>query len=317
MDIAGGDLKPNNSSELEELGITRGDLDNLQNPDASGLSGQVFFMEAKDDRKLAVKKGFNGDEGRRENSALELLAGREVLKRKVAPQLYYFDLEGKIMITEKIEGQTLDETENSDLRGMGETLAEVHKTRYPFFTNSLLEKGFGTQEEYLKTKARALEARAEELNELIAQRGEEFVQGINRIIEHFKELAEENGEFFQENEFVLIHNDLSFDNVIQSEQGPVIIDWGNSSIGDGALDIAKMFAKNNLSHEQQEVFFDSYLATVDDETLRQRVRIYYPMAKLNSLFTCLKRIQDGNIKPKKGQERLARDYGYLMSLIKE
>ena len=302
MDIIGGDLKPNNSSELEELGITRGDLDNLQNPDASGLSGKVFFMEAKDGRKLAVKKGFNGDEGRMEKNALELLAGREALNRKVAPQLYYFDPEGGIMITEKIEGQTLDEVENPDLSGMGETLGEVHKTKYPFFTNSLQEKGVGTQEEYLKTKVRALKARAEGLNELIAQRGVDFVQGVNRIIEHFKELAEENGEFFQENEFALIHNDLSFDNVIQSEQGPVIIDWGNSSIGDSALDIAKMFAKNNLSHEKQEEIFDSYSATVDDETLRQRVQIYYPMAKLNSLFTCLKRIQDGNIKPKKGEE---------------
>jgi flagellar biosynthesis GTPase FlhF len=63
---------------LEELGLTRAEINELEDPDASGTTSLVSFVD-RQDRKVVVKKGINVDpdlNARREYTFLRLLQMR-------------------------------------------------------------------------------------------------------------------------------------------------------------------------------------------------------------------------------------------------
>lgn len=65
-----------------------------------------------------------------------------------------------------------------------------------------------------------------------------------------------------------------------------IIDWEQTSSGDNAMDLAKMFFKLDFNELQKKKFLSQYEKGLEekDNSLQDRLKIYQPLVILNSLL---------------------------------
>ncbi len=313
--------------KLIKLGLTPEDIEKLENPDKGGTSSMVYFIE-RGGKKMAIKKGVGTDpyEGSaREYIILRLLARRG--GKKVAPSPRYYNENKDILITELIEGETIENLTDKDLEDIASALATVHQPEFNNFGLPFQKRKNGSQYDRLTEQIDFLDNWFAEMSPIIRGRGEEFASKLEKIKELFFQRAKEAKNFFTENSFSLIHYDLNPSNIMKDSEGQVIfLDWRQASIGDRATDVAKFFYKNYLNSGQQKTFLNAYSKIIHDPHLEERVRIYDPLIRIGSI---LWRLRFLNIDSKKNPELLKNvdaelienkikdDLQYLLTLIEK
>lgn len=322
------EMHDNDDKLLSELGLDREEINELKNPDASGSTALISYIN-RDGRNLAVKKGVNVDSdlnARREYAFLKLLNRRGGEKTAPDPYFYSSEPESDLLIMEKIEGQNISEISDEDLVKVARKMAQVHKPEFKKPGIPFHKRTEASQYDRLAEQIDFLHGWFDQLAPHVTDVGEGL--DLDRLAEAkdyiLEEAAEAEGEFL-ESSFSLIHYDLNPGNIIKDEEGKILfLDWRQASIGDRAMDIAKFFYKNYLDRRQQELFFEIYLAEINDASLRERVEIYTPLIRLGSLLWRLRFLNidlkehpeianEENIKTVR--RRLIDDYNYLIAQI--
>ena len=312
---------------LSELGLSRKEIDELENPDVTGSTALVSFVD-RADKKLVIKRGIDVDpdlNARREYTFLRLLQMRS--GDKVAPDPYFYTAtpEGDFLIMEKIEGEVVNEMTDDNIGRIAQTMAQVHRPEFKKPGIPFRERQEASQYDRLIEQVDFLRNWFDELGHYIDDVNTEDEFDLGQLIEAkdaILDKAVEAQDAFKDDSFSLIHYDLNPGNILKDNEDRILfLDWRQASIGDRAMDVAKFFFKNNLNNQQQETFLDTYLSEVDDNTLRDRIDVYRPLLQLGSLLWRL-RFLNVDIKdhPELGQgvdielvrSRLNDDYRHLI-----
>lgn len=310
--------------KLKQLGLSSEEIDQIENPDAGGTSALVYFVE-KSGRSMAIKKDFNIDpleNSSREHVVLRLLEGRG--GRKISPHSYYSNNSKSILITERIHGEKISELQESDIKEIAALMAFLHKPTFRRFGLPLKRRQEGNQLDRINQQIDFLSGWLEEMSKVIELSEFDF-NVLRRMLDAVISKINSEKIKLQDNTFSLIHYDLNPNNIIRSYQGNILfLDWRQAFIGDRAADVAKFFYKNYLNNEQKDVFWEEYLQSIDDETIKERAAIYDLLVRLGSILWRLRFI---NIDSKKNpqllkevdinivQSRLNEDINYLEKVL--
>jgi aminoglycoside phosphotransferase (APT) family kinase protein len=92
------------------------------------------------------------------------------------------------------------------------------------------------------------------------------------------------------NRLALLHGDVCAGNIAWGPL-PKLIDWEDWRIGDPAEEIAYIFTENDLSHEQQQAFWDGYrkMNGAEVSAIMTRVSVWAPVTLIGSIAWWLER----------------------------
>jgi aminoglycoside phosphotransferase (APT) family kinase protein len=92
------------------------------------------------------------------------------------------------------------------------------------------------------------------------------------------------------NRLALLHGDVGVGNIAWGPL-PTLIDWEDWRIGDPAEEIAYIFTENDLSHEQQQAFWDGYhdVNGAEVSAIARRVPVWAPVTLIGSIAWWLER----------------------------
>lgn len=103
------------------------------------------------------------------------------------------------------------------------------------------------------------------------------------LLQLYQRIPKNKNLFLNEN-FSLINFDIISKNLVENKKGNIyIIDWGDASIGDPAVEIARTFLFNNFSKSNRKIFYKNYFGTKIDQNLIKRVNLYIPILLTNSV----------------------------------
>ena len=273
--------------KLQELGVNLEDLDDQKNV-VAGTSSLVYFVDGRDG-ELVVKKGKDVDPAltaEREYAFLKLLKMRG--GEKFFPDVYYYNNVFDVLISEKIQGEKVSgEFDDHEIEEIAEIVSKLHKPEFsrPGLPGKKREEK--TQYEYLIEQTQFLEKWYRDVQGKFSSVGisGEDIKTIEKVKQRLLGSLSESEESFQNKSFSLIHYDLNPENIVKTKDGKmVILDWRQASIGDRAMDVAKLFMKSNFSQTQKKLFLEKYEDTVKDSTIEKRIDVYYPLIRLASLL---------------------------------
>lgn len=92
------------------------------------------------------------------------------------------------------------------------------------------------------------------------------------------------------NRLALLHGDVGAGNIAWGPL-PTLIDWEDWRIGDPAEEIAYIFTENDLSHDQQQAFWDGYhdVNGAEVPAIAGRVSVWAPVTLIGSIAWWLER----------------------------
>ena len=315
-------------SGLGDLGLDQFKIDKLNYSVDIGTTSRVYIFK-NGETKVVVKKGIRIDQSinaLREFSILRLLNMRSGEKHFPTP--FYVDVEKDIIIMEWIEGKTVNILDDNGIIQIARALSTIHQIEYqkpglPFFTREKTN-----QLDRLKNQIEFLESQLISVGHLISKESldsenpqTDLMEAKIRIIANITRLQ----SFFLGCSFSVIHYDINPTNTLRTCDGSIIfIDWGQSSIGDRAMDIAKFFYKFNIDKIGQGVFFEEYLRWIEDDDLIERSSVYYLLIILNSLlwrirflYVDIKKLPGffREAKIKQVREKLIQDFNFLTTQV--
>ena len=280
-------------SEIERLsllGITLEDLKKLfKSETRQGHNAFVFSMEEKNIIAKKNKKMQNSISP--EYAVLRVL---QINDFKHTPAPIFFVRSEEILFEEQIDGHSVDLNNSDNIEKLAVVLANLHSIEFEKYGKPFSQRKRGNKWDNLLYNFDLLESVWKKLFKEIPK--EEQLVDMSFFLEYlaqFKDNAERNKNNFQGDKFSLIHFDLHPENIIErDDESIVLVDWGNASIGDNAMDIAKLFLKCNFNNDQEKSFFDNY--SFKDDDLQARVKIYMPLVILNSIAWRLSVLHEGD-----------------------
>jgi len=315
--------------KLLELGLGVKEIEELKHSDMGGTSSSVFIVETKKE-KIAVKRGVAVDpelNSQREYVFLRLLKKRG--GEKIAPEPYYQNKKSDILVMEAVEGEPILELGDKDIADIAGKMAFVHKPEFSRPGIPFEERKEATQYERMLEQIDFLEKWFGEMEHFIKNEDFGDSDSLDKIKKAKSQIIQEAysaRDLFNKSSFSLIHYDLSPGNIIRNKSGNILfLDWRQASIGDRAMDIAKLFYKQSMNENQRKTFFDAYLSKIEDSNLPERTAIYYPLIRLASLLWRLRFLNvdvknnpqlGKNVDVKLVKRRLVDDYEYLVALLK-
>jgi len=315
-------------SSLEDLGLDQSKIDKLNCPINVGTTSRVYIFE-NGQAKVAIKKGIQINQSvdvLREFSILRLLNMRS--SEKHFPTPFYVDTEKDIIIIEWIEGESVNSIDNEGIIHIAQALSVIHRTEYkkPGFPFSSRKKA--NQLDRLQNQIEFLESRLTSVAHLINKENLDSENPQTDLTEAKTRITARvtrSQSAFRGCRFSIIHYDINPTNTLKTCDGSIVfIDWGQSSIGDCAMDIAKLFYKFNIDEVGQKVFLKEYLRWIEDDGLIERSDVYYPLIILNSLLWRLRFLYvdtkklPGFFKEariKQVREKLIQDFNFLTTQV--
>lgn len=308
--------------QLQKIGLNIEDIEKLK-ATGGGTSSIVFDID-KGSQPMILKYGLQNDPSEnagREYTFLRLLKKREVRGgKKISPEPYYYNETQDILIREKIDGDVLEEIDNVAVEKIANTLSLVHQPEFKKPGIPFQERKKITQYERLLDQINFLKQWHEKVSGYIID-DEQRSKVLNALEAIFKK-AMVVKEYFRESSFSLIHYDVNPGNIIENREKLIIfLDWRQASIGDRAMDIAKLFLKCNFDEAQKDTFFKCYQTNIKDPSIRERTNTYYPLVRISSFLWRLRFLnEDFKKHPEIEQhvnidivkQRLEDDYEYII-----
>jgi thiamine kinase-like enzyme len=271
------ELSENEKKELLNKGISQDDFFKLLSNNYN--QGRNAFIFSLDEKNIIAKKNFNNSSMEPEYAILKLLNNK---KFEHSPTPIYFTKEPSILLEEEINGSQIDFDIDLNIEKLAIVLSELHSISFEKFGKPMEKRERGNKFDNLKFNLSLLE---DHWKQIILNRNNIANHEANIVSNYLKNINNSVNELesiFSDKKFSLVHFDLHKDNILVDKNNDIIlIDWGNSSIGDNAMDIAKLFYKNDFSEKQKQIFFKNY--NFSDETIKKRIGVYYPLVILNSL----------------------------------
>lgn len=282
-------LSENEKTELLDKGISQNDFcELLTNKYNQGFNAFTFLLEKK---HIIAKKNINNCSVEPEYAILKFLDNK---KFNHSPAPICFTKESPILLEKEVKGVSIDFDIDTNIKKIANALSELHSISFEKFGKPEEKRIRGSKLDNLKFNLNLLKIHWNQvvLNEVDFDNcKKEFVLNYLKKVDDSVNLLEND---FSDRNFSLIHFDLHKDNILLDENNNIIlIDWGNASIGDNAMDIAKLFYKNNFSEKQKQVFFENY--SFADDTIKKRVDVYYQLVVLNSLAWRLDAVRSKNV----------------------
>jgi len=310
--------------DLGDIGLDENRIDQLNYSISTGTASRVCIIK-NNQVKIVIKKGIRTDaniNALREFSILRLLSMRS--SEKHFPTPFYVDIEKDIIIMEWIDGEVVNTLDNEGIVQIAQALSIIHQTEYkkpglPFFTRKKTN-----QLNRLQNQIEFLESRFTSVGHLISRENLNSKNPQTDLMEakiRITARITRSQSAFLGCSFSVIHYDINPTNTLRtSDDSIVFIDWGQSSIGDRAMDIAKFFYKFNIDEVGQRVFFGEYLRWIKDNDLIERSGVYYPLVIFNSLLWRLRFLYVDTkklpgffkeVKIKQVREKLIQDFNFL------
>lgn len=257
-----------------------------------GFKNVVYFV-SNGGKKYVVKRGIMKDSGmekRTEFSMLRLLRGESV------PQPVAYDSKKNLLIKTFVSGRIKKTVTTQDIMEAAKGLSRLHRTRFRKPGKPFTKRKPSTYQQYFYQQIDLLKDKLEQLtkNPKTQSLGEHLTRLLEKALEQNRQAI--NG--FKGNTFAVINFDLVPKNVLWEGKKPQVIDWGDASIGDPALEIARIFFSWGLKPEQRELFLDKYYGR--SKQLEQRISIYERFVRINNIMweaNMFHALQRGEIKP--------------------
>ena len=280
-------LSKNELEIIDRLGLTFEDLDKLINGSsmAEGSYALIFELPNSNPRILAKVWKNPGEDALRadhENVALRLL---RLHKSEEAPIVNGYLKSATILFEEKIEGNSIENFDKIAIKQLAETMSKIHSIELNAYGKPLTKRRKGTQMDCLNSELEKLHIK---LDFLLKSEQSEILLLIEQSINKIEKEVMKKFERFNANHFSIIHFDLNRNNILRTNDGNkiIIIDWEQSSAGDSAMDIAKMFLKLNFNEEQKKDFLLEYEKNISkkDNYFEDRLYVYCPLVLINSIL---------------------------------
>jgi aminoglycoside phosphotransferase (APT) family kinase protein len=190
-----------------------------------------------------------------------------------APIAYHFEtkngmLDNPFLIMEKVVGKNGSDYMNNERNSknfvdrMAKTLAELHQIDQKFFPNSNeLRAQYHTIQHRLVTVRRFIKENSKTFLGFLPRRQRKFITAVKR-------LEEKNLEKFCP---TLIHMDYFPSHVFVSKSNLVVIDWGESSIGDPAYDVARTYHNLKIQYGRSKLDLGEHFVNIYKRYTNQKL----------------------------------------------
>lgn len=287
IDFSSSELKT-----LNDLGLTFEDLQKLLDGPSFAEGSYALMFELPDDEQRLVAKVWKNPEqdskrAEHENVALRLLRMRN---SEEAPRLKGFLKSATILFEEKIEGRPIENFDRNTIDQLAEAVAKIHSVELNAYGRPLTRRTKGTKMDFFNDELTRLRTA---LISLPQQPG--ILSIVKLAIDKMENDARKKSEAFQDDDFTLIHFDLSRNNILRSTDNRiVIVDWEQAAAGDNAMDIAKLFLKLNFDEGQRKEFLTEYEKKLSkkDEYFENRLETFEPLVLVNSILWRLRVLRD-------------------------
>jgi thiamine kinase-like enzyme len=194
----------------------------------------------------------------------------------IAPRAYFIDCKGQFLeqhfiIVDFLEGDTLGNLEKANILALADTLKKLHSS----FTfdrpgNTLppsddLPYACEIFHEFANGEDKQIEKYAD-------------LPGIEKIVEPFRRIKARLGVWFRERDcfdgctkFSLCHADLKRENILQSKEKILLIDWECAGSDIPETDIGRLFSGCQFTQEQEELFLARYYPGEPGSVMRDRI----------------------------------------------
>lgn len=287
------DLTENEIKTIGNVGLTADDFFEIISSQPLAEGSRALIFELPGDSNKSVAKVWKDRTRDSDRSAIEGMALRLLKMRnfKNAPRLEGHLKSASIVFEEKIEGEPIKDFNNETIDKLAIALADLHSIKLNSYGKPFTQRKFGTRLDYLHDGVKTLRDICQSLDSQ-----EELISLLNDALDKMESEANNHSEAFASNDFTLIHFDLNPGNILRSkDRGDIIIiDWEQSSAGDNAMDIAKLFLKADFNDDQRHEFLEQYenCSAIDDPNLSERLHVYDSFVLINSILWRLRVLRD-------------------------
>ena len=194
----------------------------------------------------------------------------------IAPKAYFIDatgglLEQHFIIVDFIEGTTLGELNDANILALADTLKKLHLAISFDRPGNTLPPGDKLPYtcEIFHEFADGEDKQIEKYNDL---------PGIIGVVDSFNIVRTKLGRWFDEKKcfqnctaFSLCHADLKRENILQTKNGVMLIDWECAGSDIPETDIGRLFSGCQFTSNQEEMFLNHYYSGNIDELVYERI----------------------------------------------
>lgn len=217
-----------------------------------GSSSLVHIIQHEETRRrYAIKSAFSHSE--------KTQYKKEVCFNRFLQQIH-FEFHAKVcsvdkgytwFIAECIEGIPFEKN-RENIHALANRIGTLHSFRVPRFGWPLQQRSSGSLEDYYAENIGWTQKQVDSLTD--SETRALLLKSMSVFRDRIGSCYREAGD----NQFSPIHFDLNPNNIILTEDGPRFIDWDQSSLGDPAIDVAKLFLKLSFQDFEEAVFLQKY-----------------------------------------------------------
>ncbi len=213
-----------------------------------------------------------------------------------APKPLAYDPESRTIVMERVFGKPFNEIQSVDLQKLANTIGSVHALEFKKLGKQPFRDFHRIPSDQLKAIRKQIRRMETILNQL--QRSTQPEAGaifslIQEAIRLSKKRLRAKKPAFLHRQFSVIHRDLSPRNILVDRNGNIVlVDWAESAVGDRAVDLAKLFATNHFTPEQEKEFLAHYRKKIHDIGLVDRIFVYKPLSVANTLLWRIQRLNE-------------------------
>lgn len=271
-----------------------------------GMKNIVYFVNIEG-KKYSIKVGLFS-EGK--NEKLNEYNCLKFLKSEYSPSTVFCNSKNNIIIKEYINGKTFQKLNDKLIENLAVLLADLHSKKYSYYGKFCFKPKFGGGKGYFYDQIKYIELVIRKLNPFLP-----VIASIH--LKQIMELLKENIDFsaFNDIKFSLINFDLLPGNILLTPESKLfVIDWGDASIGDPALEIARIFSFWGLTKKQKNKFLNLYNKRIP-KNFNNRIEQYLPFISLNNFVWEIKTFHQ--IKSRKIDENpLFNEHSFLKRIKK-
>lgn len=245
-----------------------------------------YLLSAKD-KKFVLRVSIRDREDVLANE-FEIL---KLLPDSVGPRPISLDVSRQLlpypfMVQSFIDGETVSNWSEVELRALARTMAKFH---------SIKRNAFGGLKDK-KSKLVVVDF-LQQVNSYFFNNNQGLLKDndIKDIRPKVLSFLQKHQELFDtKTSFSLIHGDMTVQNMLFDGKRLRIIDWETACFGDNAQDFATFYYDDfayhkwrvHLNSEQIEILITEYLKYFPDDTLRERIKVWHTFDKFCSLVYC-------------------------------
>ena len=267
-------MVPKKVRKFAESSLKTRSLRWFRNP-KPGFKNTAYFVE-NDGQRYTLKSSTVADGGTEKRTEYSIL---RLLKSDSIPKPVAYDIQKNMLMKTYLEGRGKARFTAKDLQEAGKELAKLHRMRFRKPGKPGMKRTPSNYKQYFNQQISILQSRISELtqDERTRRLGNYLSTALTQAVKEERNRTAR----FSGNDFVVINFDLIPKNILWKGGKPLVIDWGDASIGDPALEISRIFFTLDFTKSQEQALLNAYNSK--DPNFLHRIQTYERFLAINRI----------------------------------